>query len=104
MSTQIIRTGDGRALNSALLSTRSSDHGGRRQWQANQTVPDGLRTLPMTIPAWTGRTREAVLATTRRRLGDGLRIDLVLVLVEETPLAPNGMLRPTVPPPRQAPD
>jgi hypothetical protein len=65
-------------------------------------VPDGLRTLPMTIPAWTGRTREAVLATSRRRLGDGLRIDLALV--EETSLAPNGMLRPTVPLPRQALD
>jgi len=55
----------------------------------------------MTSRAWTGRTRDAVLATTRRRLGDGLRIDLVLV--EETPLARNGKCQPMVPLPRQTP-
>jgi hypothetical protein len=42
-----------------------------------------------------------VLATTRRRLGDGVRIDLVLV--EETPLAPSGEFQPMVSLPRQTP-
>jgi phenylacetate-CoA ligase len=98
-TTQLIRTGDGRVLNSALLGACFSDYKEIRRWQAHQTRPDALRVLLMTTPAWTEQTRDAVLATTRGMLGDGLRVDLVVV--EEIPLAPNGKFQTMVPLPRE---
>jgi len=93
--TEIIRIGDGRALNSALLGACFSDYKEIRRWQAHQTGPDTLRILLMTTPAWTEQTRDAVLATTRGLLGDGVRVDLMVV--EEIPLAPNGKFQTMVP-------
>ena len=96
-SNHLIRTSDGRVLNSARLGSCFSDRREIRRWQAHETGPDALRILLMTTGEWTERTREAVVATMRKELGDGLRCELVLVLVEEIPLAPNGKLQTIVP-------
>jgi phenylacetate-CoA ligase len=94
-SKHLIRTSDGRVLNSARLGSCFSDHREIRRWQAHETGPDALRILLMTTGEWTERTREAVVATMRQVLGDGLGCELVLV--EEIPLAPNGKFQTIVP-------
>lgn len=100
-TTEISQTGDGRALNSALLGACFSDYSEIRRWQAHHTAPNALRIVLKASPAWTDRTRDAVLATARGLLGEGLRVDLELV--EEIPLAPNGKFQPMMPLPRQVP-
>jgi phenylacetate-CoA ligase len=91
----VIRTRDGRVLNAVLLGACFSDHREIRRWQAHETGPGALRILLVTTGDWTERTREAVVASMRKELGDGLRCELELV--EEIPLAPNGKFQTMVP-------
>jgi phenylacetate-CoA ligase len=94
-ASDVIRTGDGRVLNSAVLGSCFSDHSEIRRWQAHQTAPDALRILLLTGPEWSEPARDAVRASIRHYLGDAMRCELVPV--EEIPLAPNGKFQTIVP-------
>jgi phenylacetate-CoA ligase len=94
-ATDVIRTGDGRVLNSALLGSCFSDHPEIRRWQAHQTAPDTLRILLVVSPRWNEQAREAALASARHKLGEAIRYELVVV--DDIPLAPNGKFQTIVP-------
>jgi phenylacetate-CoA ligase len=94
-STEIVRTPDGRVLNTALLGSCFSKQLEIRRWQAHQTAPDALRILLVVSPEWTEQGREAALATMRHNLGQAIRYELVVV--DDIPLAPNGKFQTIVP-------
>jgi hypothetical protein len=91
----VVRTADGRVLNSGMLGSCFSPFPEVRRWQAQQTGPAALRVLLMTTGEWTERTRAAVMDKVRAKLGDALHVDIVTV--EEIPLAPSGKFQTIVP-------
>jgi phenylacetate-coenzyme A ligase PaaK-like adenylate-forming protein len=94
-STEVIRTADGRVLNTAILGLCFSKQPEIRRWQAHQIAPDALRILLVVSPGWNEQAREAALATTRHNLGEAIRYELVVV--DDIPPAPNGKFQTIVP-------
>jgi len=91
----IIRTGDGRVLNSALIGSCISPFPEVRRWQAWQVAPDLLRVLLVPTRGWSDLSLGRIRASLKAKLGDSL--DLELMMVPTIPLAPNGKVQTVIP-------
>ena len=93
-SVDVLTTPDGRVL--SALSTAFDGVAGIDSLQLVQVAPDVLELRAVPGRDWSEASRRELLATGRRALGAGMRLELKLVRPEELVRTPTGKARPVV--------
>jgi phenylacetate-coenzyme A ligase PaaK-like adenylate-forming protein len=78
-SRDVIRTPDGRALNAGVLTDVFLPEEGIRRWQIRQTAADAVHALVVPGGTWSDHAHARTLERMRKRIGDGMRVELQLV-------------------------
>jgi phenylacetate-CoA ligase len=94
-SYHVIRSPDGRVINTITVSSILSTAAEIRRYQVHQTAPRRLRVLIVPAAAWNQASEAAVRARFTERLGDTFDYDIELV--DDLPLTAGGKFQTIVP-------
>ncbi|MEZ5979695.1 MAG: hypothetical protein R3F34_15960 [Planctomycetota bacterium] len=90
----VVRTPDGRAV--GTLYTLVEERHGVRAFQFRQLAPDRVLLLVVPGPRFADAAAEELRAAGHRRLGDGVRLDVVRATEDDLERGPTGKVRPVV--------